>query len=91
MFSSIETPTSIMIFEPLLCGGDLHNFIFYMHTEGLDEFAAKFIIYQILLAVAYLHSHGIAHRDLKVPPPPQLPTPTMRLTGSWKTFSFNVR
>jgi serine/threonine protein kinase len=81
MFSSIETPTSIMIFEPLLCGGDLHNFIFYMHTEGLDEFAAKFIIYQILLAVAYLHSHGIAHRDLKVPPSTPTPNPHNEIDG----------
>jgi len=37
-----------------------------MHKSGLDEFTSKFVIYQILLAVTYLHSHGIAHRDLKV-------------------------
>jgi serine/threonine protein kinase len=87
VFSSVETPTSIIIFEPLLCGGDLHNFIFYMHTEGLDEFTAKFVIYQILQAVAYLHFHGIAHRDLKVPPL----HPHNETDCSWRTFSFNVQ
>ncbi|KAJ2779211.1 hypothetical protein GGI15_003946 [Coemansia interrupta] len=59
----VETPRHVYIFMPLLRGGDLFDYIF--DHERLDEDEAKFITYQVLLALKYLHDSGIAHRDLK--------------------------
>ncbi|KAJ2355424.1 hypothetical protein GGF43_002693, partial [Coemansia sp. RSA 2618] len=58
-----ETAKHVYIFMPLLRGGDLFDYI-YSH-ERLEEDEAKFIVYQVLLALKYLHDANIAHRDLK--------------------------
>lgn len=44
-------------------GGELTDRI--LSLESLPESTIKFLFYQIVLAVQYLHSHGITHRDLK--------------------------
>ncbi|KAJ2386891.1 hypothetical protein GGI05_004245 [Coemansia sp. RSA 2603] len=59
----VETPRHVYIFMPLLRGGDLFDYIF--EQERLEEDEARFITYQVLLALKYLHDSGIAHRDLK--------------------------
>ena len=43
--------------------GDLMSLI---SASTYSEEASRQLVYQILLAVEYLHQHGIAHRDLKV-------------------------
>ncbi|KAJ2550661.1 hypothetical protein EV175_003985 [Coemansia sp. RSA 1933] len=58
-----ETPRHVYIFMPLLRGGDLFDYIF--DRERLDEDEARFVVYQVLLALKYLHDANIAHRDLK--------------------------
>ncbi|KAJ2815864.1 hypothetical protein FBU31_006777, partial [Coemansia sp. 'formosensis'] len=63
VFDVAETPRHVYIFMPLLRGGDLFDYI-YDH-ERIDEDESKFIIYQVLLALKYLHDANIAHRDLK--------------------------
>ncbi|KAJ2707553.1 hypothetical protein FB645_000730 [Coemansia sp. IMI 203386] len=63
VYDVVETPRHVYIFMPLLRGGDLFDYIF--DHERLDEDEAKFIIYQVLLALKYLHDANIAHRDLK--------------------------
>ena len=45
-------------------GGELFERI--KKFNGLPEENAKFIFYQVALAVNYLHENGITHRDLKV-------------------------
>ncbi|KAJ2079376.1 hypothetical protein H4R24_003820 [Coemansia sp. RSA 988] len=63
VYDVAETAKHVYIFMPLLRGGDLFDYIYTQ--ERLDEDEAKFIIYQVLLALKYLHDANIAHRDLK--------------------------
>ncbi|KAJ1966064.1 hypothetical protein GGI12_000329 [Dipsacomyces acuminosporus] len=63
VFDVAETSRHVYIFMPLLRGGDLFDYI--IDHQRLDEAEAKFIIYQVLLALKYLHDANIAHRDLK--------------------------
>lgn len=52
-----------MVLE-LMEGGELFERI--TSQKQLAESEAKLYFYQIVLAVQYLHSQGITHRDLKV-------------------------
>ncbi|KAI7829206.1 kinase-like domain-containing protein, partial [Kickxella alabastrina] len=63
VYDVVETPRNVYIFMPLLRGGDLFDYI--LENERLAEDEAKFIIYQVLRALKYLHDANIAHRDLK--------------------------
>ena len=46
-----------------LGGGELY---FHLHQSGkFEEERARFYASEILLAIEYLHSHGIVYRDLK--------------------------
>ncbi|OHT05980.1 CAMK family protein kinase [Tritrichomonas foetus] len=46
-----------------LNGGNLFDYV--VRKRRLDEDEAKYYMYRILLAVDYMHSQGICHRDLK--------------------------
>ncbi|KAJ2471342.1 hypothetical protein GGI02_002327 [Coemansia sp. RSA 2322] len=63
VYDVAETARHVYIFMPLLRGGDLFDYIY--ENERIDEDEARFIIYQVLLALKYLHDANIAHRDLK--------------------------
>ncbi|KAJ2723872.1 hypothetical protein GGI07_002335 [Coemansia sp. Benny D115] len=63
VYDVVETARHVYIFMPLLRGGDLFDYIY--DQERLEEDEAKFIVYQVLLALKYLHDANIAHRDLK--------------------------
>lgn len=59
-----DTSTTMYIILELMEGGELFDKI---KSKGrLSEPCTKFIFYQVVLAVHYLHKHGITHRDLKV-------------------------
>lgn len=45
-------------------GGDLMSFV-TAHGGYLTDLFARVIVYQIVIAVDYLHFNGIVHRDLK--------------------------
>ena len=50
-----------------LCeGGELFEELTNFHKRGFDEPHAAKIIIDMISAVAYLHHHGIVHRDLKL-------------------------
>ncbi|KAL2917376.1 hypothetical protein HK105_203040 [Polyrhizophydium stewartii] len=52
-----------LIFLSRISGGELFDHI--VNGNGVEESEAKFIFYQLLLAVKYLHDVNICHRDLK--------------------------
>lgn len=54
----------VYIILELMEGGELFERI--RKSNGLLEKNAKFIFYQVVLAVNYLHQNNITHRDLKV-------------------------
>ncbi|KAI8873376.1 kinase-like protein [Ramicandelaber brevisporus] len=58
-----ETRKQYYIFMPLVSGGDLFDYI--MERDKLAESEARFIFYQIALALKHLHERNISHRDVK--------------------------
>ncbi|OMJ09532.1 Meiosis-specific serine/threonine-protein kinase mek1 [Smittium culicis] len=59
----IETEKKVYVFMPLVSGGDLFDQI--IKSGSLFEEESKFITYQMLLALKYLHDRNISHRDVK--------------------------
>ncbi|KAJ3050177.1 Checkpoint kinase 2 [Rhizophlyctis rosea] len=60
----IQSPTTVYIFLTRVMGGELFDYI--NNNGGIPEHEAKFIFYQVLRAVRYLHRRNITHRDLKL-------------------------
>lgn len=60
----VETDDEVFIVLEHIKGGELSGRISSFNPS--TESNAKFLFYQIVLAVQYLHSEGVAHRDLKV-------------------------
>ena len=59
----IETDSKVFMVMDLVRNGDLLNFI---NKRGAQKEDVSFFIYsQMIEALRYLHSNGIAHRDLK--------------------------
>lgn len=59
-----QTPERLYFVMPFIRGGELYK-IFKM-KKRLPEEVVKFYSLQIILAIGYLHSKGIMHRDLKL-------------------------
>lgn len=59
-----ETENEVYIVLEFLKGGELSHRI--SSQPNLSEANVKFLFYQMVLAVQFLHSKGITHRDLKV-------------------------
>ena len=64
MYSIINAPTAIYIILEYIEGVDLQDYV--SDKDKLNESEGRYIFYQILSAVYYLHSLGIAHRDLRL-------------------------
>lgn len=63
MHEIVETPDEVFIVFDYMKGGELNKRIL---SEELTESNVKFLFLQMVLAVQFLHSKGITHRDLKV-------------------------
>lgn len=64
----LEDPLAVYIVQELMTDGDLIDFLDKVKNESLayTEADAASIVHQLLMAVNYIHSTGIAHRDLKL-------------------------
>jgi len=65
MRDCFENDKSYYMVLEYLSGGDLYDYINRRRFD-LSEARARKLCYQISCAVAYLHSYGIMHRDLKL-------------------------
>jgi serine/threonine protein kinase len=62
-----SSPSSIkhlLIVMELCTGGDLLNYV--RKRRKLTEKYAKFVFKQVMEGIAYIHKHGIVHRDIKL-------------------------
>jgi 5'-AMP-activated protein kinase catalytic alpha subunit len=64
LYEVIETRDDVYMFQELVSGGDLFDYI-VAHTPRLQEPEARSIFCQIVAAVAHCHSRMVVHRDLK--------------------------
>ncbi|KAG0014169.1 Checkpoint kinase 2 [Podila clonocystis] len=60
---AIKTRKFMYIFLQMLTGGDLFDYV--VKAGPLPDMEAKFVAYQVLLTLKYLHERNISHRDLK--------------------------
>ncbi|CAG8067291.1 unnamed protein product [Penicillium olsonii] len=56
--------SELCLVTPYCAGGDLGTFL--SRTQPIPTLEADCILTQILRALAYLHNHGIAHRDIRL-------------------------
>ncbi|KAH8673981.1 kinase-like domain-containing protein [Xylariales sp. PMI_506] len=62
--SAFRSRNTMFIFTELACGGDLFSML-SSRGEVLSEGETRFVMNQVVRGIAYLHSHGLAHRDVK--------------------------
>lgn len=63
LFYSLQSPTSVYLVMEYMVGGDLKSLL--AMYGFFDEQTSRFYCAEILLALQYLHKHGIVHRDIK--------------------------
>lgn len=63
LFYSLQSVSNVYLVMEYMVGGDLKSLLTV--SGFFDEAAARFYCAEITLALQYLHSHGIVHRDIK--------------------------
>ncbi|KAL7417522.1 kinase-like domain-containing protein [Mrakia frigida] len=59
-----EVDGDFHVFLKLVTGGDLFSYV--SKHQGLEQSETKYLLYQLLKGVKYMHESGCAHRDLKL-------------------------
>eukprot|EP00126_Sphaerothecum_destruens_P001741 Sdes_comp15157_c0_seq2m3973 len=65
LFGIYSSEVKLFIVMEKALGGDMLDFILKQSSGCLDERRSKFLSFQILVAIKYLHDQFITHRDLK--------------------------
>lgn len=86
IFDSIETSHQVIIVLEHITGISLNNYLAKLPEHKLDDEKAQTILSKILSAVAYCHSKGVIHRDLKLENILITPTEDVKLID----FGFSV-
>lgn len=66
LYHFFEDGKRVYLVMELCRHGELYQFLKSRHPGGLPEAETRTIFREIVQAVAYLHEHGIIHRDLKL-------------------------
>lgn len=65
LFEVVETSKEIGLVLEFVNGGDLFDAV-ADHPDGINEAVVKKLFKEIILAVGFMHSVGVVHRDLKL-------------------------
>lgn len=63
LFYSLQSASSVFLVMEYMVGGDLKSLL--AMYGFFDENTSRFYCAEIILALQYLHKHGIVHRDIK--------------------------
>lgn len=63
---SFATGSSLWIVVPYMAGGSCLHIMESAYPEGFQQPVIATLLYEVLKALVYLHSHGLIHRDVKV-------------------------
>ncbi len=63
LHASFQTPHYLFMVMDFVPGGDCLTLISSMGT--VPERTARFMVAEVVIAVRFLHSHGVVHRDIK--------------------------
>lgn len=65
LFDVYESTQQLILVFPFMKGGDLLSKILKQPHKCLGEDDSKYLFYQLILGLKYLHSKGVTHRDIK--------------------------
>jgi len=66
LYEVFESDTTLNVVTEFVTGGELFDYLVERPDRLLSEHEASGIIRQVSWAIAYMHSHGVMHRDLKL-------------------------
>lgn len=66
IYDVFESSQSLIVLMELVQGGELFDYLVERPDRLLSEAEASHIIRQVTWAIAYMHQHGVMHRDIKV-------------------------